>query len=160
VTQWTKFRERLMGGRADNNIDFDTLCAFLERLGLEGDTEGSHRVFGRTGIAESIVLQPRGDGKAKAYQVRQIRAFITHNDLWIGDVTVDSIVGRYRCVIQWSEDDQAYIVSVPALPGLMADGATREAAFAALEEAAGAWMNFRRKRGMPIPEPERDLAVA
>lgn len=31
---------------------------------------------------------------------------------------------RYTMIISWSEDDQAYIVSVPDLTGCMADGKT------------------------------------
>ena len=35
---------------------------------------------------------------------------------------------KYSMIMSWSEEDQAYIVSVPELPGCMADGETREEA--------------------------------
>lgn len=37
---------------------------------------------------------------------------------------MDGYMTRYTMIISWSEDDQAYIVSVPDLPGCMADGKT------------------------------------
>ena len=35
---------------------------------------------------------------------------------------------KYSMIMSWSEEDQAYIVSVPELPGCMADGKTPEEA--------------------------------
>lgn len=35
---------------------------------------------------------------------------------------------KYSMIISWYEEDQAYIVSVPELPGCMADGKTPEEA--------------------------------
>jgi len=32
---------------------------------------------------------------------------------------------KYQMIITWSEEDQAYLVEVPELPGCMADGTTR-----------------------------------
>jgi predicted RNase H-like HicB family nuclease len=34
----------------------------------------------------------------------------------------------YSMIVSWSEDDQCYLVSVPDLPGCMADGATPDEA--------------------------------
>ncbi len=31
---------------------------------------------------------------------------------------------RYEMIIYWSDEDQAYLVEVPELPGCMADGVT------------------------------------
>lgn len=47
----------------------------LRRLGFEERIRGSHHTFRRDGIEEKINLQ-RDKSKAKAYQVRQIRAVI------------------------------------------------------------------------------------
>lgn len=46
----------------------------LGRLGYTEDISGSHHIFQLAGQREVINLQPQKDGKAKAYQVRQIRA--------------------------------------------------------------------------------------
>ena len=37
---------------------------------------------------------------------------------------------HYQLIIYWSDDDQAFLVEVPELPGCMADGETYEAAVA------------------------------
>ena len=37
---------------------------------------------------------------------------------------------KYERIIYWSEEDNAFIVEVPELPGCMADGATVEEAIA------------------------------
>ena len=75
--KWDKFRLRLLGKQADNNIDFADLCGYVERIGFIGHPENgdSHKVYGKEGVTEIINLQPDGD-VAKAYQVRQVRALI------------------------------------------------------------------------------------
>ena len=48
----------------------------LSHLGFAERIRGDHHIFTRDGIAEILNLQPRG-GKAKPYQVKQVRAVIT-----------------------------------------------------------------------------------
>ena len=63
-----------MSGTADRSFRFSELCAILRRLGFhERRGTGSHRIFFRAGVAEILNLQPRADGQAKPYQVRQAR---------------------------------------------------------------------------------------
>lgn len=69
-------------------------------------------------------------------------------------------VERYRTVIQWSEDDNAYVAAIPALPGCMADGETREQALQNLNDTAELWIAKAKKLGRDVPEPERELLVA
>ncbi|MES1228298.1 MAG: type II toxin-antitoxin system HicA family toxin [Armatimonadota bacterium] len=76
MTKWDKFRTRLMSGNADANIDFADLCGFLERLGFDHRIQGDHHIFTRDGVNEIINLQPLPDGRAKVYQVRQVRDII------------------------------------------------------------------------------------
>ncbi len=45
------------------------------RLGFEKRIRGSHHIFRKQGVEEKMNLQ-RDDNKAKAYQVRQVRAII------------------------------------------------------------------------------------
>jgi predicted RNA binding protein YcfA (HicA-like mRNA interferase family) len=49
-------------------------CALAEAFGwtLARSASGSHRIYKRSGTMRLVVLQERADGKAKAYQVRQI----------------------------------------------------------------------------------------
>jgi hypothetical protein len=68
-----KLFERLMAGRTDVNFLFDDLSTVLTKLGYTArTTKGSHVIFQR---GDSFLnLQPSSGGKAKAYQVRQVRA--------------------------------------------------------------------------------------
>ena len=66
---------RILRGISDANIPFDDLCHLLRRLGFEVRVRGSHHLFRKPGVEEKINLQ-RDDGKAKVYQVRQVRAVI------------------------------------------------------------------------------------
>ena len=52
------------------------LCALLSHLGFTERIRGDHHIFSRDGVAEILNLQPR-EGKAKAYQVKQVRAVLT-----------------------------------------------------------------------------------
>jgi len=40
-------------------------------------TAGSHHIFSREAVAEILNLQPRRDGTAKPYQVKQVRQVLT-----------------------------------------------------------------------------------
>ena len=42
---------------------------------MEDSRRGSHHIFSRDGVSEILNLQPRG-GKAKPYQVKQVRSVI------------------------------------------------------------------------------------
>ncbi|MGD9788575.1 MAG: type II toxin-antitoxin system HicA family toxin [Sulfuricellaceae bacterium] len=73
--KYDKLLFQILRGLSDSNIGFDELCGLLEHLGFEKRTRGSHNVFRRVGVDELINLQ-RDGGKAKPYQVRQVRAVI------------------------------------------------------------------------------------
>ena len=71
-----KIKQDVLSGTANANIRFDDLCALLSHLGFKERKKGSHCIFSKTGVFEIINLQPNSDGKAKPYQVRQVRAAI------------------------------------------------------------------------------------
>lgn len=74
MSKWTKFWEKLASGQSDNNIAYDDLISFLERLGWETFSAGtSHCVYKHSLVPVAINVQRRKDGKAKAYQVEQVR---------------------------------------------------------------------------------------
>ena len=73
--KYKKLIERILSGRADADISFDELCQLLHRLGFEERSRGSHHIFRKVNVEEKINLQ-RDDGKAKPYQVRQIRSLL------------------------------------------------------------------------------------
>ena len=67
-----KLLEKLMDGCHDANFSFDDLCGLLTKLGYGmRKTKGSHVIFQRG--SSFLNLQPSSGGKAKSYQVRQVR---------------------------------------------------------------------------------------
>ena len=67
---------------------------------------------------------------------------------------------RYELIIYWSEEDQAFIVEVPELPGCMADGATYREALLNAEIIIQQWIETARELGRPIPEAKGRLVYA
>lgn len=60
---------------------------------------------------------------------------------------------NYCVVLKYSQDDKSYIVSVPDLPGCMADGQTPSEAYENTKIVMREWMETARAAGRPIPEP-------
>lgn len=67
---------------------------------------------------------------------------------------------KYERIIYWSEDDSAFIVEVPELPGCMADGETIGDAIANAEVIIREWIETAMQRGQEIPEPKGKLIYA
>ena len=66
----------VLSGLVDRNIRFSDLRKLIISLGFDERIKGDHHIFSRSGVIEIINLQPLADGKAKAYQVRQVRNII------------------------------------------------------------------------------------
>ena len=60
---------------------------------------------------------------------------------------------NYDVFITWSEEDNAYIASVPEFVGCIADGQTREEALQNIEIVAQEWMEMAEAHGRVIPKP-------
>ena len=67
---------------------------------------------------------------------------------------------RYEMIVYWSEEDNAYIVEVPELPGCMADGQTYQEAIANAEAVIQEWLQTAQELGRLIPAPRGRLAYA
>lgn len=67
---------------------------------------------------------------------------------------------KYERIIYWSNDDEAFIVEVPELPGCMADGVTIEEAIKNSELIIKEWIEITRERGLEVPEPKGKLMYA
>jgi predicted RNase H-like HicB family nuclease len=67
---------------------------------------------------------------------------------------------RYEMIIWWSDEDEAFIVDVPELPGCMAHGNTRAKAIANAEEAVTVWIETAKADGIKVPSPRGRLLVA
>jgi predicted RNase H-like HicB family nuclease len=66
----------------------------------------------------------------------------------------------YEMIIWWSEEDDAYVVDVPELPGCMAHGSTRQTAIKNAEDAIKLWIKTAKDDGEEIPQPRGRLLVA
>jgi len=67
---------------------------------------------------------------------------------------------RYEMIVYWSQEDNAYIVEVPELPGYMADGQTYQEAIANAEAVIQEWLQTAQELGRSIPVPRGRLAYA
>lgn len=79
--KYDKLLETILQGRSDTNIAFDDLCQLLIRMGFDERVRGSHHIFRREGVMTKINLQRSTGGKAKPYQVRQVRSVILDYNL-------------------------------------------------------------------------------
>lgn len=68
--------EQILLRRSDANVPFRELCELLKQLGFNERIKGDHHIFWLEGINEIINIQPKS-GRAKPYQVNQIRVIIT-----------------------------------------------------------------------------------
>jgi predicted RNA binding protein YcfA (HicA-like mRNA interferase family) len=79
-----KLLNKILTGLADKNIRFNDLLKLLIDLGFEQRVKGNHHIFTKEDILEILNLQPLKDGKAKPYQVKQIRNIILKYKFHIG----------------------------------------------------------------------------
>ena len=77
---------KILTGTNDQNIPFDSVCNLLANFGFSLRVKGSHHIFFREDVEEILNIQSK-NGKAKAYQVKQIRNIIIKYKLG-GDVNV------------------------------------------------------------------------
>ena len=79
-----KLLNKILTGLADKNIRFNDLLKLLIDLGFEQRVKGNHHIFTKEDILEILNLQPLKEGKAKPYQVKQIRNIILKYKFHIG----------------------------------------------------------------------------
>ena len=60
---------------------------------------------------------------------------------------------KYRLEINWSPEDECYVVNVPELPGCVTHGDTPERAVKMAEEAIEGYIESLKARKMSIPRP-------
>ena len=71
-----KTLEKVIRGLSDSNIRFRDLRKMIMDIGFSERIKGDHHIFYRVGVEEILNLQPLKDGKAKTYQVKQVRGVI------------------------------------------------------------------------------------
>ena len=62
---------------------------------------------------------------------------------------------QYEILVQWSDEDRAFVAEVPELPGCMAHGSTRATAQENIRQAIALWLDTAREYGDAVPEPKR-----
>ncbi len=61
---------------------------------------------------------------------------------------------RYSMVIHWSDEDQAYLVTVPELAGCVTHGITYEDAVRQAQDAIETWIEGTLAINLPVPPPQ------
>lgn len=73
--KYDKILIKILSGTADVNIGFKELTGLLLKLGFKERIKGSHHIYSMESMDEIINIQEI-NGKAKSYQVKQIRKLI------------------------------------------------------------------------------------
>jgi hypothetical protein len=82
VSQQDKLLAKIQSGTSDTDIPFAQLWQLLYSLGFNERIRGNHRIFIKEGVEEILNLQQKM-GKAKGYQIKQVRAVILQYQLGI-----------------------------------------------------------------------------
>lgn len=67
---------------------------------------------------------------------------------------------KYELIVYWSDQDNAFVVEVPELPGCMADGQTYQEAVTNAETVIHEWLATAKELNRAIPEPRGRLLYA
>lgn len=67
---------------------------------------------------------------------------------------------QYTVVLEPDEEGRGYTVRVPALPGCVTEGRTREEALTNAREAIIGFIEALKKAGEPVPEEKEPIELA
>lgn len=82
MSKFEKMVLKILSGKSDNNLSIKELKSFLQKLGFEEkQASGSHTLYKKSDVTDLINIQSTKDGKAKPYQVKQIRDIIIKHKL-------------------------------------------------------------------------------
>lgn len=84
MSKFEKLLNKLLRGTSDRNFDFDELRTLILNLGFNERISSSHHIYTKGGIDEIINIQSK-QGKAKPYQVKQVRNLIIKHKLDVDD---------------------------------------------------------------------------
>lgn len=70
-----KIYQQILTGRSDRNVSFQDLRLLLKHLGFLERIKGGHHIYTKEAVEEIINIQEKR-GKAKPYQVKQIRQIL------------------------------------------------------------------------------------
>lgn len=66
---------------------------------------------------------------------------------------------HYSMVIEWSDDDDAFIVTIPELPGARAHADNYTAAAEEGQRLIEEWVEIAQEYGWPLPQPRAFAGV-
>jgi predicted RNA binding protein YcfA (HicA-like mRNA interferase family) len=75
VANYDDLLDRILRGVSDANINFNQLRNLLKQLGFRERIRGDHHIFSKANVVEIVNIQPKS-GKAKPYQVKQVRGLL------------------------------------------------------------------------------------
>ena len=78
-----KIFDTILRGQSDTNVRFADLQRILKALSFQFRVKGDHFIYWREDIEEIINIQPLRGGKAKPYQVKQVRELMLRYTLRI-----------------------------------------------------------------------------
>lgn len=84
MSKFEKLLQKVLSGNSDKNIDFEDLRKLVLALAFKERIKGSHYIYFKEGMEEIINLQSL-HGKAKSYQVKQVRLIIIKYKLVINN---------------------------------------------------------------------------
>ena len=67
---------------------------------------------------------------------------------------------RYTVVLEPDDEGRGYTILVPALPGCVTEGATKEEALVNVREAILGFIEGLQKAGEPVPEEKEPVELA
>lgn len=82
--KFEKLLIKLLRGSSDGNFSFEELRNLILNLGFDERISSSHHIYTKDGIDEIINIQPK-QGKAKPYQVKQVRNLVIKYKLDVDD---------------------------------------------------------------------------
>lgn len=65
---------------------------------------------------------------------------------------------RFKVVLTWDNEAQVYVVSVPALPGCVTQGKSREEALERIQEAITGHIEALKLIGQSVPQGDVEFA--
>lgn len=63
----------------------------------------------------------------------------------------------FRVILEWDHSEQVYVATVPALPGCVSQGSTREQTLERIQEAIEGYLEVLQAEGLPLPADDVDI---
>ena len=65
---------------------------------------------------------------------------------------------KFKVILTWDNETQVYVVTVPALPGCVTQGKSREEALERIQEAITGHIDALKLIGEPVPQGDVEFA--